>query len=97
MRLIMMRAGGPRSHQALPYTGITTPELIVSDRLQWATINSAMAVGLTQVSCLAVGMSLRLAGVSRVDGASAMAEMSSFFSSSANATVKAATAAFDAV
>src|SRR5216684_561285 len=69
---------------------------MVSDRLQCATISSAIAVGLTQVSCLAFGMSLRLTGVSMVDGARAMAEMFSFLSSSARATVKAATAALDA-
>src|SRR6188508_214981 len=42
-------------------------------------------------------MSARLVGVSIVEGQSAMTEMFSPLSSSASATVKAATAAFDAV
>src|SRR3979411_2447071 len=70
---------------------------MVSDRLQCATISSAIAGGLTQGPGLGVGMSLRLTGVSMVDGARAMAEMFSFLSSSARATVTAATAALDAV
>src|ERR1700676_4395886 len=70
---------------------------MVSDRLQCATISSAIASGLTQVAWSAFGISARLTAVSMVDGQRAMTEMLSFFTSSARATVNAATAALAAV
>ena len=58
---------------------------------------AATSSTLAQAAWSAFGMALRLAGVSMVEGATALTRMSAFTTSSASATVSAATAALLAV
>src|SRR5271165_1046886 len=80
-----------------PYTGTMAPRVTwfageARNRMVWA-----ISAGFGHAAWSASGIDLRFAGVSMVEGATALTRMPSFTTSWASATVSAATAAFVAV
>ena len=76
-----------------PYTGTMPPRVTLLSGEARKAIVRATSSTLGQAAWSAPGIAWRFAGVSRIEGATALTRMSSFATSSASATVSAATAA----
>ncbi len=83
--------------QTLPVTGKSAPVMGAPASLARNRMTSASARGVTQVVKSAFGMSARLAGVSMVDGRTALTVMPADFNSSARLSVRRCSADLDAV
>src|ERR1700723_2603152 len=80
-----------------PYAGTTAPRVTAFCGEARKTIVAATSSTFGHASKSALGIELRLAGVSMIDGATAFTRIPSGATSSASATVRAAKPAFDAV
>src|SRR5215470_10853335 len=81
----------------LPYTGTTPPRVTLFSGEARKAIVAATSSTLGQAAKSAFGMAARFAAVSRMEGATALTRIPSLATSSASATVSAATAALLAV
>ena len=97
-RCVLHRVRGtPKQLHALPYTGTTAPRVTALSGEARNRIVAATSSTFGQASKSAFGIAARLAGVSMIEGATALTRMPSFATSSASATVSAATPAFATV
>src|SRR5581483_6803446 len=86
------RSGKKKPHD-FPYTGTTAPRVTLLSGDARKRIVAATSSTLGQAATSAFGIAARLAGVSMIEGATALTRMSCRATSSASATVSAATAA----
>src|SRR5690606_16349320 len=85
-----------RAHQTLPVTGIRAPVIARASGEARNRMTAARSAGATQGFGSASGMSARLAAVSMMEGRTALTVTEVDFSSSARASVRRWTPAFDA-
>src|SRR5579872_3506352 len=91
--VLLAVVGAGKDIYDLPYTGTTAPRVTLFSGEARKRIVAATSSTFGQRSKLAFGMALRLAGVSMIEGATALTRMPSLATSSASAAVSAATAA----
>src|SRR5262249_39621754 len=87
------KVSSTHGRHTLPYTGTMPPRVTLLSGEARNTMVRATSSTLGQEAWLALGMSLRLVGVSRIEGATALTRMFLPATSSASAMVSVATAA----